>query len=216
VKVIKILFGISLALILIGAAATQGFSQAQTVPNRIPQQIIVNGQPANGAYVKNAAGGVQSYRCTNPQPYTTPDGASSGWACYDQSTATYLLSALPPGQQQPQVQPAPPLQVQPPPLPQVQPAPLPQVRVYNTPYPRYPDYGYPPRTNMGTVKIDTKIKNGSVYVDGGFAGATGKLKKFSLTAGNHDIELRDSTGHTALTERVQVIAGRTVEIKPAS
>jgi hypothetical protein len=211
VKVGKILFGTSLALILIVAAATQGFSQAQTVPNRIPQQIIVNGQAANGAYVKNPAGGVQSYRCPSPQPYTTPDGASSGWACYDQATATYLLSALPPAQSQTQAR-------EPAPLPQVQrePAPLPQARVYNPSISNYPNYGYPPRSNMGNVKIDTKIKNGSIYVDGGFAGATGKLKKFSITAGSHDIELRDSTGHTALTERVQVIAGRTVEIKPAN
>jgi hypothetical protein len=66
------------------------------------------------------------------------------------------------------------------------------------------------------VKIDTKIKNGSIYVDGGFAGATGKLKKFSLTTGNHDIEVRDSTGHAVLKERVQVLAGRTVEIRAAS
>jgi hypothetical protein len=202
VKVTKILFGTSLALILVVAAATRGFSQAQTVPNRIPQQIIVNGQPASGAYVKNPAGGLQSYRCANPQPYTTPDGASGGFACYDQLTATFLLNALPPLQPQARAQREPSLP--------------PQAPVYNSPYPRYPDYGYSTRANMGNVKIDTKIKNGSIYVDGGLAGATGKLKKFSLTAGNHDIELRDSSGQTALKETVQVIAGRTVEIKPAS
>jgi hypothetical protein len=165
------------------------------VPNRIPQQIIVNGHPANGAYVKNAAGGLQSYTCPSPQPYTTPDGASSGWTCYDQATGTYLLSALPPSQPQAQLQPQP--------------------RVDTIPYSRYPNYGFPPRVRMGKVKIDTKIKNGTIYVDGGLAGVTRKLKNFSITEGNHDIELRDSTGHTALKERVQVIAGRTVEIRSA-
>jgi hypothetical protein len=201
VKFGKTLFGISLALILIVGAAVPGSLRAQIGPTRIPQQIIVNGQQANGAYVRSAAGGVQSYKCPSPQPYTTPDGASHGWACYDQATATYLLSALPPAQSQAQAQPLSPLP--------------PQAPVYNSPYSNYPNYRYPPRTRMGTVKIDTKIKNGSVYVDGGLAGATRKLKKFSITAGNHDIELRDSAGHTALKERVQVIAGKTVEIKSA-
>jgi hypothetical protein len=201
VKFGKILFGISLELILIVGAGTPGSLRAQTGPNRIPQQIIINAQQANGAYVRSASGGVQSYRCPSPQPYTTPDGAARGWACYDQSSATYLLNALPPAQSQAQAQPLPPLP--------------PQAPVYNSPYSNYPNYGFAPRIRMGKVKIDTKIKNGSVYVDGGLAGATRKLKKFSIAAGNHDIELRDSTGHTAFKERVQVIAGRTVEIKSA-
>jgi hypothetical protein len=87
---------------------------------------------------------------------------------------------------------------------------------YYGPYNYYPGYGYAPRPSMGNVKIDTKIKNGMIYVDGGYAGETGKLKKFPLTTGNHDIELRDSASHTVLKERVQVIPGRTVEIKPVS
>ncbi len=94
-KVRQILFGTALALTLIIATGTEGFSQGETASNRIPQQIVVNGHPAKGAYVRNAAGGMQSYKCPNPQSYTTPDGASSGWACYDESTATYLLNALP-------------------------------------------------------------------------------------------------------------------------
>jgi hypothetical protein len=203
VKVGKTLVGTSLALILIVLAAAPGSLRAQTASNRIPQQIIVNGQPANGAFVKNASGGVQSYKCTSPQAYTIPGGGSSGWACYDQATSTYLLSALPPTQ-------VPPVQTQAP----VQPAPLPQARVYNSPYPPSPGYRLVPRARLGKVKIETKIKNGSIYVDGGLAGATRKLKTFSIAAGNHDIELRDSTGHTAFKQTVQVIPGRTVEIRP--
>ena len=85
---------------------------------------------------------------------------------------------------------------------------------YYGPYPYYPGYGYAYAThpNMGDVKIDTKIKNGSIYVDGGYAGETGKLKKFSLTTGNHDIEMRDSAGNSVFKERVEVIPGKTVEI----
>src|SRR5580692_7959181 len=47
---------------------------------------------------------------------------------------------------------------------------------YYSPYYPYPAYGYAPRASTGNVKIDTKIKNGTIYVDGGYAGATGKLK----------------------------------------
>ena len=98
-RVGKVVFGTAVALISMVAIVPVGFSQGQSAQTRIAQQIIVNGQPANGAYVQNA-GGMQSFTCTNPQSYSTPNGASSGWACYDQSTGTYLLNALPPVQAQ--------------------------------------------------------------------------------------------------------------------
>src|SRR5262249_58978445 len=78
--------------------ATAGFSEAQTVQNRIPQQIVVNGERVNGAYVPAAGGGMQSFTCSSPQHYTTPDGASQGWACFDQATGVWLLNAVPPAQ----------------------------------------------------------------------------------------------------------------------
>ena len=65
----------------------------------------------------------------------------------------------------------------------------------------------------GDVKIDTHLKDASVYVDGGFAGTTGKLKHFGLQPGNHDIEVRNTAGQTLFKDRVQVIAGKTVDIK---
>jgi len=204
------------------ALATLAFSQAQTAENRISQQIVIGGQRVNGAYVTVPTGGIQSFTCLNPQQYVTPDGGSRGWACYDQATGIWLLNALPPaGTQAPAQVPVP-----------VQAAPQQPSVIYQQsaaagmygvpygygyrPYYYYPGYAYAPRPNMGDVKIDTKIKNDSIYVDGGFAGVTGKLKKFSLTTGNHDIELRDSAGHTVVKERVQVMPRRTVEIKPTS
>lgn len=100
----------------------------------------------------------------------------------------------------------------------------PYYRYYN-PYPVY-GYGYysplwynrpyvyvPPRVNTGEVKIDTHMKGGSIYVDGGYAGETTKLKKFDLRPGNHDIDIRDSGGYTIYHERVQVLVGKTTEIK---
>jgi hypothetical protein len=73
-------------------------------------------------------------------------------------------------------------------------------------------YPYAPTSYMGTVKIVTKRKGDSVYVDDGFAGVTGKLKKFPLTPGTHDIALRDSDRRTIYKTRVHVIAGKTVEL----
>jgi hypothetical protein len=72
-------------------------------------------------------------------------------------------------------------------------------------------YGYPVR-NTGEVKILTHRKDASVYIDGGYAGLTGKLKKFALGPGNHDIELRDNGGKTIFHEKVRILVGKTTEI----
>jgi len=72
-----------------------GFSQAQIAQTRIPQQIVINGQNASGAYVATAGGQIQSFTCSSPQQYTTADGSSRGWACYEQTTGVWLLSAVP-------------------------------------------------------------------------------------------------------------------------
>ena len=76
--------------------------------------------------------------------------------------------------------------------------------------------GYGPRMNSGDVKIETKMKDASVYVDGGFIGKAEKVKKFALKTGEHDIELRDPSGNTFYQEHIQVLPGRTVEIQPDS
>jgi len=49
-------------------------------------------------------------------------------------------------------------------------------------------------------------------LDGGYAGTAGKLKKFRLAPGRHNIELRDTTGKILYGERVTVISGKTVDI----
>src|SRR5262245_31323032 len=65
------------------------------------------------------------------------------------------------------------------------------------------DYGWPRAywgpsyvvvPQAGEVKIDTHMKDASIYVDGGYAGQTAKLKDFDLRPGNHDIEIRDAEG----------------------
>jgi hypothetical protein len=78
----------------------------------------------------------------------------------------------------------------------------------------YAPYGYAPGPAVGSVKIDTKMKDAAVYVDGGYAGKVGQLKTFSLRPGTHDIELRDREGHSFYQERIDVIAGKTIKLTP--
>lgn len=77
-----------------------------------------------------------------------------------------------------------------------------------------PPYGYYRAPYMGEVKIKTHMKDALVYVDGGYAGTAGKMKKFPLRPGRHTIELRDPNGHRFYSERVTVIAGKTLHINP--
>ena len=88
-----------LGIAIVGALALSpsvGFSQAQTAPTRIPQQIVINGQMASGAYVTGSSGQLQSFTCPAPQQYSTADGNSHGWACYEQTTGVWLLNAMGP------------------------------------------------------------------------------------------------------------------------
>lgn len=81
-------------------SAANGFSQAQQAQNRIPQQVVINGLTVNAASVLTPAGQIQSYTCSSPQHYSTSDGSSQGWACYEETTGVWLLHAVPPAQTQ--------------------------------------------------------------------------------------------------------------------
>ena len=65
---------------------------------------------------------------------------------------------------------------------------------------------------MGKVKIETKMKDAGVYVDGGYAGTVGQLKTFPLRPGTHNIELREPSGQTIFQEKVDVLAGKTTKL----
>jgi hypothetical protein len=79
-----------------------------------------------------------------------------------------------------------------------------------------PAYGVPyaavPVPYAGKVKIDTKMKDAGVYVDGGYAGTVGQLKTFPLRPGTHSIELRGPSGQTIFQERIDVLAGKTIKL----
>jgi len=167
----RLFAGIGVILALT-AGTTLGFSQVQAAQNRIPQQIIVNGQTVNGAYVIASGGGIQSFTCSMPQPYRTADGAAQGWACYDQATGVWLLNAVPPAQAQAPAAPAPVPTPAPAPAPPqlavIYPQP-PATVIYQAPPPviyTAPVYGpypypypvvvapYPPSVLLGTAAIN--------------------------------------------------------------
>jgi hypothetical protein len=129
----RVLF-LGIGLVALAALSpSNAFSQVQAAQNRIPQQIVVNGQMASGAYVTSATGQFQSFTCPVPQQYTTADGSSQGWACYEQTTGVWLLNAVPPTQAAP-IAPPP----QPPPVPQAVPQPPPIVYQQAPPTVVYP------------------------------------------------------------------------------
>ncbi len=141
-------------ILMLTVSATAGFSQVPVAQNRIPQQIIINGQPANGAYVTTPGGGIQSFTCSTPQQYVTPDGATQGWACYEAATGIWLLNALPPAQAQvppaPVPAPEPPAVIyQAPPATVIYPAP-----VYRAPAPVIVAPAYPPSVVIGAAAIN--------------------------------------------------------------
>src|SRR6058998_3156553 len=68
-----IVFAMGFVVTLTGAV-TESSAQVQAVQSRSPQQVVINGQIVNGAYVTAAGGQIQSFTCAMPQQYTTPDG----------------------------------------------------------------------------------------------------------------------------------------------
>lgn len=71
-------------------------------------------------------------------------------------------------------------------------------------------YFFPAYT--GTVKIITKRKNASVYVDHGYVGRAGKVKKIRLRPGLHVIQLRNSAGRVFYQKRVYIVRGKTIKL----
>jgi len=72
-----------------------------------------------------------------------------------------------------------------------------------------------PAQKTGSIKFDNKAaKDAMVYVDGGYAGKVKDLKTFHVKTGEHDIELRDPSGHTFYQEHVNVLPGKTLTLNP--
>jgi hypothetical protein len=84
---------------------------------------------------------------------------------------------------------------------------------YWGPYGR-PVYGYPAAT-LGEVKIETKLKDAEVFINGAFAGTTKEAKTLHLRQGTYTIEVRHA-GEPSFNEQVFVTAGKTLHLHPAA
>jgi PEGA domain-containing protein len=67
--------------------------------------------------------------------------------------------------------------------------------------------------NSGEVKLDTKVKDAQVFIDGAYAGTTKQNKSMYLRPGSYNIEIREA-GRRQYAERVYVVAGKTLHLHP--
>lgn len=68
--------------------------------------------------------------------------------------------------------------------------------------------------NVGTLKVDTKLKDTGVYINGTYAGTVRDLKSMNLRPGSYNVELRNPTGQT-FDQKIYIIAGKTLKLRPA-
>ena len=59
--------------------------------------------------------------------------------------------------------------------------------------PYWGPYGYTYAPNSGEVKLDTKVKDAQVFINGSYAGTTGENKSMHLRPGNYNLEIKDNT-----------------------
>lgn len=65
----------------------------------------------------------------------------------------------------------------------------------------------------GHIKVDTKVKNAEVFIDGAFAGTTHDVKSLYLRPGRYNIEIRE-LGATKFVQEVYVVPGKTLHLRP--
>jgi hypothetical protein len=71
-------------------------------------------------------------------------------------------------------------------------------------------YGSP---YTGEIKLDTKVKDAQVFINGAYAGTTKDDKTMHLRPGSYNIEIREGE-KTAFSQEVYVAAGKTLHIHP--
>ena len=84
---------------------------------------------------------------------------------------------------------------------------------YWGPYWGYGYGGYYAHPNSGEVKLDTKVKDAQVFINGAYAGTTHQNKSMYLRPGSYNIEIRE-VGRTAFVQKVYVVPGKTLHLRP--
>jgi len=72
---------------------------------------------------------------------------------------------------------------------------------------------YNAHPNTGQVKLDTKVKEAQVFINGAYAGTTHDNKTMYLRPGQYKIEIQEP-GHTPFVENVYVVLDKTVHLRP--
>ena len=73
-----------------------------------------------------------------------------------------------------------------------------------------PYYTY---ANSGEVKLDTKVKDAQVFINGAYAGTTKDNKTMHLRPGNYNIQIREGDA-VPFAQNVYVTAGKTIHLQP--
>jgi PEGA domain len=78
-----------------------------------------------------------------------------------------------------------------------------------------PAYGgyYYAHPNSGEIKLDTKVKDAEVFINGAYAGTTHQNKSMYLRPGSYNIEIREA-GHPQFAQNVYVVSGKTLHLHP--
>src|SRR5262249_29183189 len=74
-----------------------------------------------------------------------------------------------------------------------------------------PYFGYSRPT--GQVKLDTKVKDAEVFINGNYAGTSKEMKTMNLKPGDYNLEIRVE-GREAYRQDIHVVAGKTMTLHP--
>lgn len=74
-------------------------------------------------------------------------------------------------------------------------------------------YGFGANAYVGEVKLDTKVREAQVFVNGAYAGTTHDNKTMHFRPGTYRIEIK-ANGQTAFNEKVYVMGGKTLRLRP--
>jgi hypothetical protein len=66
---------------------------------------------------------------------------------------------------------------------------------------------------MGEVRLDTRVKDAQVFVNGAYAGTTHDNKTMHLRPGSYNLEIREG-GRTQFAERIYVVRGKSPKPHP--
>lgn len=80
-------------------------------------------------------------------------------------------------------------------------------------FPYYAPYPATVNPNAGKVKLDTKLKDAEVFINGAYAGTVREMKNMWMRQGSYKLEIR-APGREEFQSRIYVVPGKTIHIRP--